>query len=107
MFNLAKIYPQDATDEQKRRIAAGAEAAHANITARLEHLHAKHDDLLLAVAITLDEQAEALAAHGYPERIQEFGRLLVGYIAAPMVAAAVAAEDLPDTPAVLVDGDLS
>lgn len=104
MFDLTKIYPENATDEQKQQIADGAEVIRADITARLDDLYAQHGDLTLALETTMSEHVAALAAHGYPERVQEFGRFLVAYIAAPMVAAAVAGEDLPDTPAALVDG---
>lgn len=88
----------NATESQRR----GALIVHARITARLDEEYAAHGDVLQAVATVTGEEVRAVAAHGYPVSVQEVARAIVAYTAAPIVAAALAAESIPDTPACLL-----
>ncbi len=102
MTHLYLSVPDSLDASQRRAIERGAQRVQERVSARLDEEYAAHGDALRAAGEVADAEVRTLAAHGYPERVQEFGRHLVAYIAAPMVAAALLADEIPDTPAALV-----
>ena len=84
-------------DEHRRAIAAGAAQVHARITADLEREYASCGDALAALAAVTDREVTALAAAGRGQRVQDACRFVVAYIAAPLVAAALLSDEIPDT----------
>ena len=83
--------------EHRRAIAAGAARVHARITADLEREYARLGDALAALAVVTDREVAALAASGRGHRAQDACRVVVAYIGAPLVAAALLADEVPDT----------
>lgn len=94
---LLDFLPEGMDDAQRRALERGAAQIQERILDDLDREYEAHGDVLTALAVVMSREVTALAACGRGLAVQEACRDVVAYIAAPMVAAALLAGEIPDT----------